>query len=157
MTTIFLLFLLGLIFKHYSILQIDYFNKLDDKSFYVALLAFGVPLMIFILLMSAYLKKITLDPMQKTISFKNLITRQTKTYDLESFDGFIDTFLNHRSISYKTVAFIKNKKMSRYIDSFWVSNYDEIRQSIQDIPFLGTYNFSTWNRIKLLLKKQIVN
>jgi hypothetical protein len=148
---------MGLILNHYSIIRLDFFITLDSKSFYIAAIVFLLPLCFFTLLVSAYLKIITIDTIRKTVTFKNILTRQTKTYDFDSFDGLIDTFLNHRNIFYKTVAFIKDKKQVRYIDSFWVSNYDEMRQSLHGISFLGTYNFSAWKRLKFLLKKQVIN
>ena len=108
-------------------------------------------------LISAYIKKVNIDPISKTISFKNIFTRKTKTYDYNEFDGIVDTFLNYKSASYKTIGFVKDKKVIRYIDSFWVSNYDELRQSLQDIKNRGTYRLGSWKQLKLLFRQPVID
>ncbi len=157
LTLFFLLFLSGEVLNHYAILKIDYFIALDNKSFYYVTLTFGFAIFLFLIFISAYIKKITIDHIDKTISFKNIVTRKIKKYDFAYFDGIADTYLNHRQGSYKTIVFVKEKKMIRYIDSFWISNYDELRQSLDDLKCFGTYNFGTWKRIKLLFRQPVID
>ena len=89
--------------------------------------------------------------------FKNIVTRQTKSYAFSDFDGYIDTFLNHKSASYKTIGLIKDKKVIHYIDSFWVSNYDELRQSLEGLEYLGTYNFGILKQFKMLFRQPVID
>jgi hypothetical protein len=157
LTLFFITLSFGLIIKRYSIFEIDYFTNLDNRSFYFAISLLGASVFLFVSLISAYIKKVTIDPLNKIISFKNIVTRQMKIYDYKDFDGIIDTFLNHRSASYKTIGLIKDKKMIRYIDSFWVSNYDDLRQSLQGIKNLGTYRLGIWKQLKLLFRQPVID
>jgi hypothetical protein len=120
-------------------------------------IVFGFFLTIFLLLISAHIKNVIIDTSGKTISFQNIISRKIKTYSFADFDGFIDTFLNHRAAQYKTIGFIKDKKVIRYLDSFWFSNYSELRVAISSLDYLGTFNFGTWKRLKLLLRLQVID
>jgi len=157
LTTVFLFLFVGEIIKHYAIFEIDYFTTMDNRSFIFLISILGGSIILFVTFISAYIKKVTIDTTNKTISFKNIITRQTKLYDYDDFDGFIDTFLNHKSASYKTIGFIKDKRVIKYIDSFWVSNYDELHQSLTDLKYLGTYRLGSWKQLKLLFKKPVID
>ena len=142
---------------HYSFINLTFFIKLDDKSFYVMVIVFCFFLIIFLLIISAHVKNVAIDISSKKISFQNIISRRTKTYSFADFDGFVDTFLNHQAAQYKTIGFVKDKKVVRYLDSFWFSNYSDLREALSSSKYLGTYNFGTWKRIKLLLRMQILD
>ena len=157
LTFLFLSFLSGEILNHYSIFKINYFIKLDNKSFYFLITLVGCIGFLFLTLISAYIKKIEINPIDKKIIFKNIVTRQSKKYDFDYFDGIADTYLNHDSGSYKTVGLVKDKKIIRYIDSFWVSNYDDLRHALQDLTCFGTYNLGAWKKFKLLLKLPVID
>jgi len=157
LTFLFLSFLSGEILTHYSIFKINYFIKLDKKGFYFVVAFVGCISLLFLALFSAYIKTIEINQIDKKISFRNIITRQSKSYDFDEFDGIADTYLNHGSGSYKTVGLVKDRKVIRYIDSFWVSNYDDLRLALQDLKCFGTYNFGTWKKLKLLLKLPVID
>ena len=156
-TSLSLAFFLGEVSNHYSIVRISYFLKLDDRSFYITIALFGFISLFFLFLISSFIKSITIDSYSKTMIFKNIVTRQTKSYAFSDFDGYIDTFLNHKSASYKTIGLIKDKKVIHYIDSFWVSNYDELRQSLEGLEYLGTYNFGILKQFKMLFRQPVID
>jgi hypothetical protein len=143
--------------NHYSIFKIEYFITLDDKSFYFTIILFACMVILFLTVISAFIKKISINEFDMTISFQNIITRQTKTYYFSDFDGIIDTFLNHRSGQCRTIGLVKDKKVVRYIDSFWCSNYTELRQSLNNLKCFGTLNFGAWKQMKLLLRLSIID
>jgi len=155
--TIFFLALgFGEILSHYSIIQTHKFIKLDNKSFYTAsamLFSFGF---LFLFFTATFIKKISIDPLSDTITFRNIITRQKKIYNFSDFDGFADTYLTHRISSYKTIALVKDKIVLRYIDCFWVSNYDQLRLALKSMKCLGTFNFGSWKQLKLLLRQPVI-
>ena len=157
MTTVLLSFLLGNMITHYYKFETNFINTFDDKDFYIMTILLGYLNLMFMIITSSFIKKIKIDSVDKTICYKNILTRQAKTYDFADFDGFIDTYLSHNKISYKTVGLVKDKKVLRYIDSCWVSNYDELRQSLDGLKCLGTYNFNSKEQLRLLLRRPIID
>gem|GEM_PF-6155597 len=155
-TFFFLSFLIGEVLNHYNIFKFDLFINMDDRSFYSTLSLFSFFSFLYIAMISAYIKKIDIDTINKTVSFKNIITRQTEKYDFTDFDGIADTYLNHKGL-YKTIGLVKDRKVIHYIDSYWVSNYDDLRESLQGLKCLGTYNFGTWKQLKLILRQPVID
>lgn len=131
--------------------------RITYNQIVVDVLLVAVPAIFFLFISATFIKRISVDNIGRTITFKNLLTRQIKIYNFSDFDGFIDTFLNHQHSSYKTIGFIKDKRMVRYIDSCWVSNYDEIRKSLFDMKNLGEYRFGMLGQLKFVLRKPIIN
>ena len=153
----FFFFLFFATLTHFAILNLTFFTKLNEKSFYVMAFVFGFFLIFFLFLISAYVKNITIDTTSKTISIQNVINRRIKIYSFSDFDGLIDTYLTHRIAKYKTIGLIKDKKVVRYIDSFWYSNYSELRAALNGLNNLGTFDFGTLKSIRLLLRLQIID
>jgi hypothetical protein len=157
MTSLFLSFFFAEILNHYSIAKINYFTTLNDKGFNIMALVVGGASAIFLFSISAFIKKISIDQLSETIGFKNIITRQTKTYNFSDFDGIADTYLTHKSSSYKTIGLVKDKIVVRYMDSFWISNYEALRQFLNGMKCLGTFDFGTWKQLKLLLRRPVID
>jgi len=141
--------------NHFEIIKVKYFTDQSDRVFIAWTLILLVPGVIFMTLSSIFIKKITIDTIRKTILFKNILTRQTYKYDFSYFDGAIHTFLEHKG-AYKTIGLVKDRKVVRYIDSFWVSNYTEMDDALKEIKFLGHYNFGLCRQILLLRRKPII-
>jgi len=152
------LILLTVIPNQYLNLRILRFKRFDNYLFGDIIPYLSSVLFIFSILLSFFVKKIIINPIDKTIRFQNLVTRQIKSYSFSDFDGFLDTTIEHRGMGfYKTIGLIKNKKVVGYIDSFFYSNFDELRNELKSINYLGTKNFKQWEKIKFYFGIQIMD
>ena len=156
LTSCFASLLFGLLINHYSIFKIGFFVKVDNKNFLPNIMTFSFLTLFFMSFIFFFIKKVSIDTLGRTICFKNIVTRQTKKYNFSDFDGFADTFLTHRYSSSRTIALVKDKKLVRYIDSFWVSNYDDVRNSLTELKHLGTYKFGNWKQLQSLLRQPMI-
>jgi hypothetical protein len=97
------------------------------------------------------------DSILKTISFKNLLTRRTKIFSFQDFDGYITTKLWHKQWNEnKTLCLIKDGRVVRKIDNFFYSNVDELQEGLKDMPYLGFKNMGIVNSWKVLFNQPIV-
>ncbi len=105
-----------------------------------------------------YTFSIVIDQPNKTISFKNIITRKCRIYIFTDFDGYIDTTAYTRyEDAYKVIYLIKNKKAEKIITGFYYSNVDELQSAITSIKYLGfDKNFSRLAR-KTFCNKPIID
>ena len=152
MTSIFFFLASFLALSHFGLIQTDAVKKLDEKSFVVMEIFIAGPFLLFLYFISIYIKNITIEPEKRTITFQNIITRNERFYEFGDFDGFVDTFLTHKSGRYKTIGLVKDKRVARYIDSFYCSNYQELRDALQGLPYLGTVT-KAW---KVLLRQPVL-
>lgn len=93
----------------------------------------------------------------KSISFKNLFTRQIKTYSFEELDGYITTRLWHKQINdNRTLCLIKEGRVIRKIDNFFYSNLGELEKGLEDLKYLGFKRMGIANSWKVLFNQPIV-
>jgi hypothetical protein len=117
----------------------------------------GVILFLGILLQNV--NNITIDVCSHRIRFQNILTGRVRKYKFTDFDGYIDTFIEHdqMGIKYETIRFIKNKRVVRRIDSYFYSNYDELRAALIDCTYLGEFRFGLWKRLKMILHLPVLD
>jgi hypothetical protein len=101
-------------------------------------------------------KIILIDTFGRTISFKNLFTRQQTISSFDQFDGFIDTFQSSRGGTYRVIYLVKDRKFIRKISSFYYSNLDELQNSFVDIKYLGRQNFNIIKSFKILFNMPVL-
>ena len=80
-------------------------------------------------------------------------------YNFSDFDGYIDTSIRHgrSGSSYATIGFAKGKKILRRIDSYYYSNFNEIKSGLTNCKYLGEIKFGTWKSIKMLLNYDVLD
>ena len=103
----------------FAIVNIDIKNQ---KSFYAFVMIGLITCVFFGTFLSYRASLITIDSdgVFKTISFKNLFTRQAKVYAFGEFDGYIRTRLWHKQFNEnKTICLIKDGRVVRKIDNFF--------------------------------------
>jgi hypothetical protein len=85
-------------------------------------------------------KIISIDTVNKNISFRNILAGKTKTYPFAELDGYFDTFTKHVKsiIRSKTVGFMQDKRVVMKIDSFYCSNFKELRDALKDLSYLDS-------------------
>lgn len=108
----------------------------DDKAQYyftIGIATLGI-LMVFVSL-RFNVAKICIDSETNFISFQNGLTRKIEKYNFSDFDGFIDTIIKHGKAhrSYNAIGFVNGKKVVRRIDSYYYSNFDELRTALANL------------------------
>ena len=115
---------------------------------------------LFALLIYFFLKKfiiITIDSENKTIQFKNAITRYTKQYDFDYFDGYLYSFTKMSGFHNKVLFLVKNKKSWKRINEYYYSNVDEMQIALSSMNYFGFQeNIFRLNR-RIILNKEIID
>lgn len=133
----------------YKIIKIDISSQRGYNGFMIII---GIACIIFGGILYFRASLITIDCEDKdlkTISFKNLFSRQKRTYNFTELDGFIKTKLLHKQFSENNTLFlIKEGKVAKVIDNFFYSNVDELENALKDLPYLGfkPMNFANYWR-----------
>ena len=126
------------------------------------LMLFLIGYCIFLLLLVIFvaLKKfitISIDSENKTIKFKNAITRYTREYNFEYYDGYLDSFTTTSKTNYKVLFLIKNKKSIKKIEGYYYKNIDEMQKALSSMNYFGfNKNLGSINR-RIFLNKPIVD
>ncbi len=142
---------------HFGIIKINIPNQ---RTYDANIIIFLLGLLFWGTFLYLRASKITIensDPISKTISFKNLITGQTKTYSFEELDGYITTILWHKQFKQnKTICLIRNGRVVKKIDNFIYSNVDELEKSLADLKYLGFKNMGFINSWKVFFNQPII-
>lgn len=113
----------------------------------ILLLASGLICRLFI--------SIKIDIEMKTIVFKNLILRQTKSYAFDEFDGFFDTVVYSKGGSNKLICLVKNKQVVKRLGAKFYSNFEEIKDALFLIHYFGFQKSDTKAALKKLFDSQV--
>lgn len=91
-------------------------------------------------------KTICIDTSEKTISFKKTLINKTKIYSFTDFDGFSDITVKHNLgkssyKDYKAIGLIKELSTAETIDSYYYSNFNELREGLKKLPYVASTDF----------------
>ena len=78
-------------------------------------------------------KIIFIDLANKTIAFKYYFTRQIKIYQIDYFEGYIDTLKKSPKGDFRILYLVKNNKLSHKISGRIYSNIDEIETGLKEL------------------------
>lgn len=123
----------------------------------ISLAVFGFLLFVFLYSLIRYALIIKIDQQARTISFRNIITFQEKTYDFNEFDSFLDTFANSKSGQYKNIYLIKDRKAAKVISGLYFENIDQLQAALSPIKYLGFQENSSIIARKALFNKPIID
>lgn len=148
-----LIFLIGIIatisqaWFHKTILKI---NPKDANQPTGLLTILFCSFILFICLLLYYVERIVIDATNKTISFKNLFLPITKTYSFSDLDGFFEKNTSHEQlyIFYRTICLVQNERVVKKIDSFFYSNFEELKSGLKALKYLGFKKFDFWGNEK---------
>ena len=128
----------------------------NEYHIQIGLALFGLLLMFSLLWFNV--KYIRVDTGNKVISFQNIFTRAITTYNFSDFDGYIDTFIKHGKggYSYKAIGLVQGKRIVRRIDSYYYSNFKELREGVKNLNYLGEVKFGFWDSLKMLLNSEVL-
>ena len=99
---------------------------------------------------------ITIDLFAKSIRFKNMITRYSKTYSFENFDGYVESTQKSGYGNYKVFYLIQNKRVVEKIKGYYYNNIDELGNGINSLVNLGNQKMTLLKRMKILFKVPIL-
>lgn len=101
---------------------------------------------------------IYIDTLNRTIKFKNIITRRTRLYSFDNLKGYVTTLQRDgRGNSYKAIYLVKDEKFVARISSFFCSNYDELKRGLDDLTYLGFQNFGIIDSFKVLFGMDVLD
>ncbi len=103
-----------------------------------------------------FVKIIFIDLNAKTISFRNMLTKNTKVFSFTDFDGYYDiTKTTASGYTYKEILLMKDNKMVEKISQYFYRNFDELVDSVRDVNSLGIFDYGFQERIRMLLGLKI--
>lgn len=123
----------------------------------VFLLFFGFLFFVLINSFRRYAFLIKIDPDNKSISFRNIFTFQTKVYDFSEFDGYFDTLINSKGGTYTSIYLIKDKKAEKIITGMYYENIYELKAGLDSIKYLGFQENSSVIARKALFNKPVID
>jgi hypothetical protein len=101
-------------------------------------------------------KTVIIDTDLKTISFKMFLLPVTKTYNLNYFDGYINTLVKDKYGTYKCFYLVKAGKLMYKMSGRFYSNIDELHEGLSYLKDLGFLKSSVSQSLKIALGYQIL-
>jgi len=146
---VFMIGISGIIYWKMSPLFISGEISTDDFFFYIV-----VPLYILFTLFALLsplvsLKNIDID--DTLIVYKFILFR--KSYSLKDIEGYFTMELPSKDTTYETIYPVSRGRILSPISSFYLSNYDEVKEKIP-FRFFGKVKFSWENYMVVLLFKK---
>ena len=85
------------------------------------------------------IKKILINRANKIITVNNFLFGKARVYNFSELDGYYDMMIKHgrSGTSYEAISIVKNKKVVLKIDSYYYSNFYEMRQGLTELKYLG--------------------
>jgi hypothetical protein len=138
----------------------DFIGKADagkNNGFLLLLVLTAFLIFFFRALTIIKLYKITfIDVNNKTVSFKNVFTRRTKTYSIKNLDGYYDAIKSSNFGSHKEILFIQNNKVVSIISSAYTSNYNDLSNNLSNIKYLGRLDYNFHDKLNMFLDKELI-
>jgi hypothetical protein len=121
----------------------------------IVLIAFFIFLFRALIILKLY--KITfIDISNKTVRFKNILTRRTRLYSIKNFDGYYDAIKMSNFGSHKEILFVQNNKVINIISSSYNSNYNDLLNNLSNINYLGRLDYNFQDKINMFLNKELI-
>jgi hypothetical protein len=157
--TIFFLFLLvSAISQYYFDKTLFKISMTTAREAHVQMTLFVLAFLLFGSVFVYGANAIYIDTLNKSIKFKNIITRKTRIYSFANLDGYVDTIQKDgRMNSYKVSYLVKNKKFVAKISTFFCSNYDELINGLKGLTYLGFQDFGINDNFKVLFGKEVLD
>jgi hypothetical protein len=150
---------MALVMLYFALTVLNEFLHANSLNFgYVIKLS--IPLISFLFfttLLWRDAKQIKIDLHTQSISFTNLITRQTKTLLVSEFDGYVETLQKdaYRQ-DYLVIYLVRNKKFILKLSSFYYSNVAEMVTGLNGIKYLGKKSYGIIQSIKVLFNLPVL-
>jgi len=104
-----------------------------------------------------FISFIDIDTEAKTITFRNILTIHSKTYQFADLTGFFDTYSVSKSGAYKNIYLLNQNKAEKIISGFYFANMDELQAALSGMPYLGMQKDSGKISRRALVNKSILD
>ena len=141
-------------FLSYDIIPKTDRGKNQGTLLLIGLFSFTIFLLRILIILKLY-KSVSIDNANKTICFKNILTRQMKLYSMTDFDGYNDSIRNSTYGSHKEILFVQNNIITCIISSEYNSNYNELLSAIKEINYLGTFDYNILDKVGMLFNRRM--
>ena len=119
---------------------------------------FGLLAIVFVPIIYFNAVVVTIDNLNKTISFKNIFTKKERVYVFTELDGYVDTsWKNGYQANYNIIYFIKEDKRIEKISSYYYSNYKELQAALDSLVYMGYREFGLFTNLKLLVRLKVTD
>ena len=125
-------------------------NTESNQSFNIYLSVLGCLLFGIVFVSNANI--ISIDTNARVLSFDNFITKKLKRYSFDNLDGYIDcTQRDGASNEYNVIYLVKEQKYVAKITSFSCSNFNEMKNGLTSLNYLGNRRFTLLDSLKVML------
>jgi hypothetical protein len=119
-------------------------------SFVLQVTCFFAVLFFMIFSLSNTVITIQINKFEKTILFKKDISKKIRIFSFRDFDGFSNITVKHNFgkgnyKDYEAIGLIKELSSAETIDSYYYSNFDELREAINNMPYVESTEFVSDN------------
>ncbi len=115
----------------------------------IVLSLFGLILFGSVLVSSA--KIVIIDTIGGSISFKNMLFRNEIVFAFDELDGYVETIQRDgNSNEYSVIYLVKEAKYVAKVSDFFCSNYNELKQGLGGLKYLGIKKFNIIDSFKVL-------
>ena len=157
----FLTFIIGfMLFDNISGYYFDYYfvkhigNKGSNEIlllsflFFIFLLSIGANCAFFY-----FLKKISIN--NQTITFKKIFMKWEKILPFKEIDGYYSRMVYTSYGSYEVLMFVADNCLAGTISSRQYSNFNDLKNAIADLKYLGNKKYGFLKQFKIRIGKQL--
>jgi hypothetical protein len=95
---------------------------------------------------------ITINLFEKKITYTHFFTRRKVTYLFEDLEGYVEVIqAPARGNRFRMIYLVQDKKYIDEISSFAYSNYDELKEGLKKLKYLGQQEHSYLDYLKILI------
>ena len=99
---------------------------------------------------------VTIDNLNKTILFKNIVTKKERFYSFKELDGFVDTYYKDGyQAKFDIIYLMKSDKRIEKISRYFYSNYKDLKAGLESLDYLGFREFYLFKNFKILFRQNV--
>ena len=97
-----------------------------------------------------------IDTSNKTIKIRNYFTRKFTSFNLNNYDGYVDSLVQSSLGTYRVIYLVKDKRFINKISGKVFSNVDEIKDSFGNLTYLGYQKLTFRNQLQIIFNKPVL-
>jgi hypothetical protein len=142
-------------FFHITILKSLTLFRLDDSNLF-EVGSFAILSILFTPIICFNAVVVTIDSFDKTISFKNVLSKKERTYSFNELDGFVDTYYKDGyQAKFNIIYLVKNDMRIEKISGYFYSNYKDLKAGLESLAYLGFREFYLFKNLKILFQQNV--
>lgn len=137
--------------------QIIKFEMSSDSEAYFHIISFFLLSIICAPVTIMNCTTIYIDTFSKTISFRNIIINSTRIYRFDELQGYVESSYKVKGGTERVIYLVKDDKRVERITENYYSNYDELKQGLSSINYMGVRIFYFFEHLKILFRMTVYN